>query len=168
MAQKKKYRTNHPDKIKEGQKTYYKKHRERLLAKQNEYYANLSEQDKKKIIECITHWRKEHPEKVKEYRKKRAAKQAEYYEIWYKENGRKRADNYIEISLEWIQEHPDRVKIERQTLYAVNNGKIKRPETCPRCGRKARIQAHHFNYDHYMNFVWLCSSCHKKEHNGKK
>jgi hypothetical protein len=41
-----------------------------------------------------------------------------------------------------------------------------KPDSCSVCGRQdTRIVAHHTNYDEPLNVVWLCSSCHKKEHN---
>ena len=128
------------------------------------YYQKLSKQDKEAYINRQKQWRLKHSDKIKMYRKKHAKKQKEFYEKWYKENGRNRASNYLEKILEWHQKYPKRIKIMGQLNRAVNSGKIKRPETCPKCGRKTRIHAHHFNYDHYTNFVWLCASCHKKEH----
>lgn len=129
--------------------THYQKNREKILAYNRQYLKN---------------WRAKNPDKEKEYRKTRAPKQKEYYEKWYKENGRSRADDYQEKIYEYQQEHPDRVKIQKAVKLAIKAGKIIRPDICPKCGRKARIQAHHFNYEHFMNFVWLCASCHKKEH----
>ncbi len=140
--------------------TYFQKNRAKKLAYARKRYAENPEYQKK--------WRAEHPEKTKIYRQRRIKKQKDYYEKWYKENGRNRADNYKECIFEWEQANPEKVKIKKQLYKEVKKGTIKRPEICPRCGRKARIQAHHFNYNHFMNFVWLCASCHKLKHNNQK
>lgn len=140
--------------------TYYKKNRAKLLAYAKKYREDHAEYFK----DYRNKYKSEHPDKIKAYRQKRAGKQKEYYEKWYKENGRKRADNYQECIFEWGQKYPGRRKISRQLNSAITSGKIIRPSVCPKCGREARIQAHHYNYEHFMNFVFLCASCHKKEH----
>ncbi len=71
----------------------------------------------------------------------------------------------VEQSKKWNQAFPERRNIHQQLYIAVKSGGIKRPETCSKCGREAKIQAHHTDYKHYTHFVWLCSSCHKIEHN---
>jgi hypothetical protein len=51
---------------------------------------------------------------------------------------------------------------------AVNNalraGKIDKPETCFMCERPGKLQAHHHDYTHPLDVVWLCSKCHGKLH----
>ena len=106
--------------------------------------------------------------KRKLYRQRHADKQKKYYAKWYKEKGRRRAENYKEIIYEWTRLFPEKVKIRDQLDYVIKIGIITRPKICPKCGREARIQAHHFNYEHFMNFIWLCASCHKKVHNSMK
>jgi len=135
--------------LKEYQKEYYHKNREIMKEHSRKYYKELV---------------KEHPEKIKMYRENSKENQREYYRNWYKENGRSRADNYVECALEYKQKYPERTKIGRQLTAAVRAGKIKRPDVCPKCGRRTRVHAHHYNYDHFMNFVWLCASCHRLEH----
>jgi len=133
--------------------TYYQRNKKKILAYGKQYYIDHHD-------ELIA--------KQRVYNSKRKEHQAEYYREWYKENGRNRADNYIEKILEWTDAFPERVRIQRLLRYAIKIGKVIRPEICPKCGRKAKIQAHHVNYEHFMNFVFLCASCHKKEHNYKK
>jgi len=103
-----------------------------------------------------------------EYDKINRDRNREYYVVWYKKNGRNRADNYLEKILEWNETFPRRKAMHRKLYRAIKAGKVTRPEICPNCGRSAKIQAHHVNYEHFMNFVWLCASCHKREHNDNK
>ncbi len=144
--------------------TYYQRNREKILARLKERYANLSTGEREDIIERQKRWARENSEKIKIYKKCNALRLKEYYKKWYELNGRNRADNYSEKILEWQKEHPDRVIIARRLRYAVQTGKIIKPVICSKCGCKAKIQAHHYNYENHMNVVWLCSSCHKKEH----
>jgi len=110
-------------------------------------------------------WYKDNPKKIKVVRLRRAKKQAIYYAKWYKENGRGRTANYKECILEYRQKYPDRIKIYRMVNMAVSEGEIIKPDICSECGRTAYLHAHHYNYENYMNFIWLCASCHKNEHN---
>ena len=126
--------------------TYYQRNKEKCLVYAREY--NIKNKEKRKA-----------------YRISKKDKIRQYYINWYAKNGRKRSDNIIEKALEWQQAFPERFKIHRKLQYAVLVGKVTRPPECSKCGREARIQSHHFNYDHFMNFIWLCSSCHKIEHN---
>ncbi len=99
-----------------------------------------------------------------EYQKKNANERAEYYRAWYAKNGRRRSVNDAEKLLEWQQEHPDRIRMQTHLRVDVYRGKIIKPEECSRCGRICRIHAHHTDYEHYTHIIWLCASCHKKEH----
>jgi len=136
--------------------TYYQKNKATLLA-----YAKKRYQ---KNPGYIKNWQANHIEQQRAYKKKYRTKNAEYYINWYKKNGRIRANNYMEKILEWKQTFPTRIKIHRQIARAIKAEEIIRPESCPKCGRMAKIQTHHVDYNHFMNFVWRCSSCHKKEH----
>lgn len=127
--------------------TYYEQHREERLAYQKLYELR-------------------HPRDRKAYRQRNKNRIRKYYAQWYRENGRNRADNYMESTFEWQKAFPERVKIQRQLQRAVRSGKISRPEKCSKCRRRKKVQAHHVDYDHYLHFVWLCASCHKLEHPG--
>jgi hypothetical protein len=57
----------------------------------------------------------------------------------------------------------------RQIFYrAVKTGTITRPETCPLCGRIAKICAHHKDYDKPLEVEWKCHRCHAKDRIGVK
>ena len=62
-------------------------------------------------------------------------------------------------------------KLARDAVYqAVNKRKknpIMPPEYCSDCKRKAKVFAHHHNgyeKEHWLDVVWLCQSCHSKQH----
>jgi len=45
------------------------------------------------------------------------------------------------------------------------SGRLK-PEPCSRCGAE-KAQAHHEDYNHPLDMVWLCQRCHAREHKKK-
>jgi hypothetical protein len=149
--------------------TYYQKNRERSLAYANAYYRDHRQERNKKAKKYYQEHRAElllyHKEYGPAYKKKNAQKIREYYREWYRKNGRLRTESDIEKILEWRQQNPEKARIQQQLRTHVASGEFKRPTSCPRCGTKARVQAHHTDYEHYSHFVWLCASCHKLEHN---
>lgn len=51
--------------------------------------------------------------------------------------------------------------------YAVKTGKIKKPNSCSRCGKeftKKLIHGHHEDYSKPLEVKWLCNFCHKVVH----
>ncbi len=50
---------------------------------------------------------------------------------------------------------------------AVDTGKIKRPESCEKCGGKSpdrNLDGHHRDYSKPLSVQWLCRACHMKAH----
>lgn len=140
-----------------------------------EFYPNNKSKCKKCVIKYSTEsvkcnpnyyirWRKNNPEKLKEYREKHKNKQDEYYLGWYQKNGRPRTEKEVENSIKWQKDNREKVSAHRKLYSAIKIGKIIRPESCTCCNKKARILGHHPNYSKPLTVVWVCSSCHKKIH----
>lgn len=60
-------------------------------------------------------------------------------------------------------EQPEKYKARNAVNNALRDGKIERTP-CYFCGGVHRLQAHHEDYDHPLDVVWLCASCHGKLH----
>lgn len=63
-------------------------------------------------------------------------------------------------------QHREKVKARSAVNYAVHTGHLRKPTTCPRCGRSVVVHGHHHNgYDpeHWLDVVWLCAKCHREE-----
>lgn len=64
----------------------------------------------------------------------------------------------------------ERNKLKRDVRFILNNniksGKIVRPLICSKCKKisKSKIEGHHRDYNKPLDVVWLCKSCHVKEH----
>ena len=65
---------------------------------------------------------------------------------------------------EYHRKHPERGQFSQRVRRGILSGKISRPAKCSECGKTANVSAHHVNYEHFMNFIWLCHSCHRLEH----
>ena len=47
---------------------------------------------------------------------------------------------------------------------AVKDGTLHKPNECPRCGSKKKIEAHHPDYCQPLLVEWLCQRCHRAYH----
>ena len=59
--------------------------------------------------------------------------------------------------------NPHRERAWRAVETAVANGTLIRPDRC-RCGRTARLVAHHDDYSRPLDVLWLCGVCHRARH----
>lgn len=64
----------------------------------------------------------------------------------------------------WDRNNPEKRKAYGVLKYAVKIGAIEKPEACERCGKKARLHAHHPDYSKPLAVDWLCQWCHVQEH----
>ncbi len=119
---------------------------------ENEYRRNWGKTPKGRLCQ------KKSREKYKEY-------QREYARNWYAKNGRNRAVDYQEAITEWIKRNPEKVQAKLLVAKAVKEGKIIKPKNCSKCNRETRLSGHHPDYAKPLEVLWLCSSCHKLEHN---
>lgn len=93
----------------------------------------------------LREWRRKNPEKLRAQRQRAQARANEANKRW------KCAD-------------PRRASAHSAVARALRRGALVRPEVCDRCGGKAaRIEAHHADYDKWLEVEWLCSVCHSDE-----
>lgn len=62
------------------------------------------------------------------------------------------------------REDPQKFKARHAVSNAIRDGRLARGTECYFCGCSDRLQAHHEDYDHPLDVVWLCASCHGKLH----
>jgi hypothetical protein len=77
---------------------------------------------------------------------------------------RKKRSDY---SKEDRKNNPQKYKARDAMTVARRNGTLIRPEACEHCGTsEKKIQGHHWSYlpEHWLDVIWLCTSCHGKEH----
>ena len=61
-------------------------------------------------------------------------------------------------------EEPQKWKARNAVSNAIRDGKLERGTECYFCKCTGNLQAHHEDYDHPLDVVWLCASCHGKLH----
>ena len=61
-------------------------------------------------------------------------------------------------------ENPEKFKARSAVSNAIRDGRLARGSECYFCGAGDRLQAHHEDYDHPLDVVWLCAGCHGKLH----
>lgn len=111
----------------------------------------------------------EYVKKAKAYYLSRRKKQSKYYKDWYKKTGKKKRMSISNIIELWVEENTGILFASRVLSSEVRKGKIDRPKKCSCCGKKGkRIVGHHTDYSKPLKVVWLCDSCHRREHHRRK
>lgn len=53
----------------------------------------------------------------------------------------------------------------RKLNTAVANGQVIKAQACEQCGKRGRLHGHHHRgYEHPLDVIWLCPSCHHAAH----
>jgi formylmethanofuran dehydrogenase subunit E len=64
----------------------------------------------------------------------------------------------------WRKKVPEASRAYNKIRYAINTGKLIKPNKCEKCGEEKKVAAHHNDYTKPYDIMWLCSKCHKKLH----
>jgi len=82
-----------------------------------------------------------------------------------KERRTKMRESKSENKIEYKDKYPTRHKANLLAQKAMEVGYlVKQP--CEKCGKTEKIHAHHWSYKtkNWLNVIWLCPGCHRKEH----
>lgn len=90
----------------------------------------------------------------------------------WKERNRKKIKSYRErnrekvkaAKLEFAKSFPEIVEAHRLVKNALYKEELTRPDKCSRCLKECKAEAHHTDYTKPLDVVWLCRSCHGREH----
>lgn len=66
------------------------------------------------------------------------------------------------LAQRWRRQHPKAVAAHNAVARAVKRGQLTKPDTCERCPRRGRLEAHHADYDKPLDVNWLCRRCHQQ------
>lgn len=147
-------------------------------AKSHQYYLD----NREKMIERATQWRKDNPEQYKaqqrEYQEKNKEKIKARQAAWYEKNRKERLEyqnawnaehrqtqpNRKQYTQTYFDKHPERKTARERIKHAIKIGKLPRPTSleCAHCGTPADGYHHHNGYgpDHYLDVIPLCTQCH--------
>lgn len=133
---------------------WYLANRERMRANDKLWYEN----NKEKAIAAASIWAKKNPERRSEILKK-----------YFKANKQKYTDRARKYYL--LPEHKEKHSARRAVSYALESGKLIKPNKCSTCHSKDRIEAHHhkgYSKEHRLSIIWLCDLCHTLIHKNKE
>ncbi len=83
-----------------------------------------------------------------------------------RENYKNHPNLYKQTVQRWAKRNPEKIKAHGVMNYALLIGAIIKPKVCQRCGKRKRLDAHHwkgYNKKYHLSVLWLCRKCHKKE-----
>ena len=81
-----------------------------------------------------------------------------------KEYAKNNPEKIREIKRRWARKNKHKRNAQSKARRAVLSGLLVKPNKCSKCGNKAKIEAHHEDYNKPLDVIWLCNSCHTKEH----
>jgi hypothetical protein len=76
-------------------------------------------------------------------------------------------DKLLATKSRWAQRNPLKRKAQQALGNAIRDLKVIKPTSCEHCRTSEKqIQGHHWSYleQHWFDVIWLCTSCHGKEH----
>jgi len=120
--------------------------------------------DPKKYLEYMRRYRKEHPEVCRGCDRRRHAKNPEKFCARARHYRERNGEKYRESIRCYRAQNPGRVKAQNRFGYAIERGKIVRPDVCSACGKVCKPDGHHEDYSKPLEVMWLCRSCHKRLH----
>ena len=75
----------------------------------------------------------------------------------------------VEYNRQYEREHLIEKRAHLKLCYALRVGKVTRSAYCALClAAPARIEGHHPDYSHPLDVVWLCPTCHRGIHLGRR
>jgi hypothetical protein len=117
-----------------------------------------------------------HKSNVRENRKKNADRYKEYDAKRFREDPKVKARHAAyrktpagiasmsKARRKWREANSDKRAAHVILGNAVRDGRIIKPEFCSECGAGGTIHGHHGDYSRPLDVVWLCQTCHKKQH----
>ena len=135
------------------------------------YSSNKSE-----CRECVRLRTKRNREDKKDYymeydrnrpnQSERNQKNIERVKKGYSENPEYK-ENIQKTKKAWAERNKHKRKAQSAVSNAIRDGKLIEPSKCEHCRTtEKKLQGHHWSYDpkHWLDVIWLCTSCHGKEH----
>ena len=137
---------------------------------ENEFYKGNKSHCKVCIKERARLNRKSKLEYYREYdrnrpnKRERAKKVSEYKNRLRKENPEKFDSVFHKARKNYRKNHHDKCLAHSKLQYALDTGKVIRPNKCSMCGIECIPQGHHNDYTKPLDVIWLCAKCHSRIH----
>lgn len=72
--------------------------------------------------------------------------------------------NGLSPQAKWNRQNQKARRAQRKVSYALETGRLEKPNGCEWCGSSGPLDGHHPNYEKPLLVMWLCRSCHKLWH----
>lgn len=132
-----------------------------------EYMKLRYQRDKERFGKISAEWRKNHPEKMREYQAKYVANNGERVAESKRQYTATHIPQLREKTIRYRAENPDRYQAHLAITRAVLAKRIPKVKTqeCVQCGKQAG-HYHHWSYllEHQLMVVPLCYKCHHALH----
>lgn len=126
------------------------KERLRYLDKKRRYGERIRENNKK----AYRRYRKKNLEAIRARERKYYHDNKEKIRQKYDKEKRKQA------VVRWTKRNKEKCRCAHLLRLEVKRGNIKKPKVCSVCGKEARIEGHHFDYNFPLKVIWCCRACH--------
>ena len=96
-----------------------------------------------------------------QYELERRSLQLDQMREWAKNNPEKLA----EVKSQWQARNPEKRQCHLSLASAIAKGTLVKSASCQSCGTsEGRIQGHHPDYTKPIDVMWLCATCHSRQH----
>jgi len=145
------YAKKNPEKVKASNRKFYEKNQEKQIQRVREY--------REKNIEIVLRKEREKNQSDEQREKNRLKIKS------YRERNKESVKKYKEM---FSKTFPEIVEAHRLVKNALSRKDLIRSSQCSRCLKECKAQAHHEDYKKPLEIIWLCQSCHAKEHRKHK
>jgi len=123
------------------------------------WYRKLKEQvgeveAKRRQRDQANRWNAEHREQQRETQRNRIAKNREMSRKRRREWAAEHKEQEAAAQRRRNAAHPEKYKARRAARYAIETGRLVRPERCQECGEPAKVQMHHPDYSKPLMVEW--------------
>ena len=60
--------------------------------------------------------------------------------------------------------YPEKAKAHMEMSHGIRDHKVVKPEVCSVCGKKRKLEGHHYDYSKPLEVIWVCRKCHLQIH----
>ena len=147
LARNSQWKKDNREKVKKTTKKWIKANPNKV----KKYKAADYQNNKEKCDKRNREWAKKNPEKIKEYDKR--TREKESFKEWRRKYQIKRK---IHATIKG--------KARKAINESVRQGKLIKPKNCQMCNSEENIEAHHADYEKFLEVLWVCRRCHRWIH----
>lgn len=165
------WRNENPEKCRKMSGDYYRRNREKIIERKRNITPEQKERNKVTNLAYRERNRDVINAKKRErHAKKSAEEKKSYNQDYYKRNRekiiqkakehRKKHPRPLEATQRFRRNNPEKARAYSAIGNAIRSGKLQKPDSCKKCMKKKKVEAHHHDYSKPLDVTWLCKQCH--------